>query len=413
MSTWDAVKKTVRYPKLAADLETDVAIVGAGMAGSLLAYILSKEGYDVCLIEKNEIGNGATAATTAFITEVIDTPYSEISSLFGPSMAKAVHDSQQKAVEEFRNIIRSEKMDCEFVTCPNYAYASDRKQREKLAEEYRTYQRFKWPAVFHPEGLDLGFPNTGVLEIPDQAKFHPKKFLFGILSRAEKNGAHIFERSEVTDIEGEAGNFLVSTKTGSLTAKHVVIATYKPLVNDKTHLKKAMYKSYVLQAEIPKGAFPEALYEDAGNPYHYFRIEAGGEHDRIIVGGEDHKDIFGRTLDKKSFQALGAFLEKLMGGRRYWIVDKWTGPILEPSDGLPLIGEISPGRFVATAFSGNGMTYSLIAALLIRDLITGKPNPWKKAYDPKRSLLHPKRLASKAKDYLEEFVNGALKNMLS
>lgn len=252
-----------------------------------------------------------------------------------------------------------------------------------------------------------------MLEIPDQAKFHPTKFLFAILAKAEENGAKVFERSEVTDVEGEAGNFLVSTKSGSVTAKHVLIATYKPLTNERTHLKKAMYKSYVIEAEIPREAFPEGIYEDMGNPYHYFRIEAGPEHDRIIVGGEDHKDIFGKTLEKKSFKALGEFLEKLMAGRRYWILGKWSGPILEPSDGLPLIGEIAPGKYVATAFSGNGMTYSMVSALLVKDLVEGKPNPWKKAYDPKRALLHPKRLASKAKDYVEEFVNGALKNMLS
>jgi glycine/D-amino acid oxidase-like deaminating enzyme len=174
-----------------------------------------------------------------------------------------------------------------------------------------------------------------------------------------------------------------------------------------------MYKSYVFEVEVPKGTFPEALYEDCSNPYYYFRIDRGKNHDRMIVGGEDHKDIFGKTLDKKSFESLQDFVEKLLDGKRYWVVNKWSGPILEPTDGLPLIGQIAPGQYVASAFSGNGMTYSMISAILIKDFIEGSKNAWGKAYEPKRSILRPKRLGSKAKDYIEEFIEGALKNMLS
>lgn len=174
-----------------------------------------------------------------------------------------------------------------------------------------------------------------------------------------------------------------------------------------------MYRSYVFELEIPKGRFKEALYEDNSNPYYYFRIDSGKDHDRMIVGGEDHKDIFGSSLSRKSFEALETFVEKILMGERYWIMKKWSGPILEPSDGLPLIGEIAPHCYVATGFSGNGMTYSMISSLLLRDLIVEKRNSWTATYDPKRTLLHPKRLATKARDYIEEFFQGAVKNLLS
>jgi glycine/D-amino acid oxidase-like deaminating enzyme len=412
MSTWDDFKKPAKYPKLDRDIEADVAVIGGGMAGVLCAYVLSRSGQKVVLLEKETVGSGATLATTAFITEVIDTNISQVASLFSPSVAKALWDSKQKAIEEFEKIIEEENIECEFKRCPNYVYASNKKQFKELEEDFKFYKRNRWPAKLHESMPEIGFDNQGCLEIPNQAKFHPAKFLFTLAERASGHGARLFEKSEVTDIESN-GAFLVSTKSGSVTAKNVVIATYKPFTNKKTHLKKAMYKSYVFEAEVPKGAFPEALYEDCSNPYYYFRIDSGLERDRMIVGGEDHKDIFGDTLDKKSFEALGEFVERLMAGKRYWIVKKWAGPILEPSDGLPLIGEIAPNQYVATGFSGNGMTYSMISALMIKDLIEKRRNPWTKAYDPKRTLLHPKRLGSKAKDYISEFWNGALKNMLS
>lgn len=413
MSTWDNFKKKISYPNLKEDIETEVAIIGGGMAGVLCAYELARSGIKVVLLEKREIGSGATLATTAFITEVIDTPYHQISSIFSPGVARAVHASKQKAIEEIESVIEEEKIECEFRRCSNYVYAATAKQFHELKEESKTYRRHQWPATFHETSLELGFPHHGVLEIPNQGKFHPAKFLFALAAKAGERGAHFFEKSEVIDLEGEAEDFLLTTRRGSVRSKHVVIATYKPFTNKETHLKKAMYKSYVCEAEIPKGVFPEGIYEDCSNPYYYFRVDRGKSHDRLIVGGEDHKDIFGKSLDKKSLEALGDFVEKLMEGRRYWVVDKWSGPILEPTDGLPLIGQIAPGQYVASAFSGNGMTYSMISALLIKDLIEGNKNDWVKAYDPKRSILRPKRLGSKAKDYLEEFIQGALKNMLS
>lgn len=412
MTTWSEFKKTKSYPALKGSVSADVVIVGGGMAGVLNAYILSKAGLKVVLLEKGVIGSGATLATTAFITKVIDTNLSEMVSIYGSKVAQDVWRSGQEAIEEFDKIIAEEKLECEFTRCPNYLFASTKKQFEDIKEDFKFYKRFKLGATLYEQGDALTFPNYGYLEVPEQAKFHPAKFLYALVEKAKRNGALIFEHTEVKDIEGQ-GPFNIKVSKGSISAKQVIIATYKPFSSKRTHLKKALYKSYVFEVEIPKGSFEEAIYEDNGNPYGYFRIDNTGEYDRMIIGGEDHKDIFGKTLDKTSFQALGKYLDKIMNGRRYWLKQKWSGPILEPSDGLALIGEIAPKQYMATAFSGNGMTYSMISALLLRDLILGKRSAWQKTYDPKRALFHPKRLGTKAKDYIAEFWNGALKNMLS
>lgn len=412
MSTWDNFRKNSEYPSLEKDLETDIAVIGGGMAGVLITYMLCRAGLKVVLLEKNVLGAGATLATTAFITKVIDTELSESASLFGPKVARAVWESGQTTIEELEKIIEEESISCEFTRCSNFIFANSPTQLSDLKKDFKYYKRYGIDASFEEEGSSLNFPNLGYIEIPRQAKFHPAKFLFALAEKAKKYGAQIFEHTNVKKIERKHVS-IIKTNNGKVTAQNVVIATYKPLVSKSTHLKKAMYKSYVFEVQVPKGLFKEALYEDNGNPYSYFRIDAGDDYDRMIIGGEDHKDIFGKTLEKKSFIALGKYLDQILDSRRYWISHKWAGPILEPSDGLPLIGEIAPGQYVATGFSGNGMTYSMISALLIRDLIEGSKNPWQKVYDPKRTLLQPKRLASKAKDYVEEFWNGALKNMLS
>ncbi|MBX4206443.1 FAD-binding oxidoreductase, partial [Candidatus Parcubacteria bacterium] len=394
-TTWQEHRKKRSYPALEEEIAADVAVVGGGMAGVLTAYRLAHQGLKVALLEKGGLADGATSATTAFITKVVDTELSELAEIFDPRTAKAVWESGQEAVGEFERIVRAEGIECEFARCSDFIFAAGAKEFKQLREEYATCRRLKAGVMLREDGAALNFPNAGYLEVPGQAKFHPTKFLYALAEKAAARGALIFEHTEVIAVESE-GPVTVRTKGGSVVAKDAVFATYKPLTGAKTHLKKAMYRSYVLEVEVPQGLFPEGIYEDMENPYHYFRIDpaaARGDYDRMIVGGEDHKDIFGNPpaagLGKESFKALGAFLARIMGGHRYWIVKKWAGPILEPTDGLALIGKIAPHCYVATGFSGNGMTYSMISSMLIADLIKGKKNPWAKVYDPTRSILVP------------------------
>ncbi len=409
MTIWQKTAQKKEYPKLSQNLQTDVVIIGGGITGVLNAYFLSRSGKKVVLIEKNELGSNATICTTAFITKIIDSDLSEIVSLYGEADAKTIWNSGQAAIDEFEKLISDEKIECEFKRCSDYAYANTEKQFEDIKKEIRVYQKFGIKASLHEDGSALGFPNSGYMEIPGQAKFDVAKFLYRLAELAEENGAQIFEHTEATDIDGEKP--LVTVGDFTVQAEDAVIATYKPFTNEKTHLKKGMYKSYVMSIDLGDENIIEGIYEDADNPYHYFRIDRGDGQNRMILGGEDHKDIFGNTLDEKSSKALEEYARRLLPKGNFKITERWDGPILEPSDGLPLIGRIKPHYYVATAFSGNGMTYSMISALLISDLILGKENAWQGIYDPTRALLRPKELATKAKDYIEELFEGAVKNL--
>jgi len=187
----------------------------------------------------------------------------------------------------------------------------------------------------------------------------------------------------------------------SVFAKDVVIATYYPFGRQtKTHFKKGMYVSYVFKLQIPKNYLPYAIFEDTANPYHYFRTDDEGDHDSMIIGGQDHRaDI---PLNKeKNFIALEKWIQKTFTSMKYTIKSRWTGPILEPSDGLALIGKIKDHLYVATAFSGNGITYSTITAQIVSDLIENKKNPYAELYDPTR-FLNVKSMLIKGRDYASE-----------
>ena len=243
------------------------------------------------------------------------------------------------------------------------------------------------------------------MEIPNQAMFHPIKFGNALAMLAEKAGAKIFTNSKVLTIE----NLTAKTLTGEVKAQDIIIATYRPITNEGTHFKKGLYDSYVYELEIKKGIISEGMYLDMHNPYHYFRVDDYGHNSRMVLGGEDHRRAI-KINPEKNFKALGEYAQKLLPVGSFKIIKRWQSGVLEPSDGLPLIGAIKPHVFAATAFSGNGMTYAALSGLIIRDLIIGHTNPYIELYDPKRTLKI-KALLIKGRDYTVEFLGGAFKNL--
>lgn len=405
-STWEIPFHNI-WPKLKHNIEADVVIVGAGITGLFNAYMLSKAGLRVVVIEKRpNILTDTTMYTTAFVTHVIDTDIRDLVTMVGKSKAKLAYQAGLDAIKKISEIIEKEHIECEHKKVSLYRYAKTEKELEDLRKEYEILKEAGFDIELKTHDKKISFHHSGVLEYKNQAMFHPIKFAKVLAEQAEANGAKIFADSKVIDIHKNT----VRTKEGKVTAKHIIIATYYPLVHTKTHFKKGMYMSYVFEAEITKGVLPEGLYEDMHDPYHYFRVEAKNGFDRMIVGGEDHRKEI-KINPEKNFKALEEYVKTILPNDFYNITRRWRSGVLEPSDGLPLIGKIKPNMYVATAFSGNGMTYAAISADLIQDLILGKANPYRGLYDPKR-IPSFKSLLKKGRDYTRVFFGGAVKNLL-
>lgn len=409
-TTWKTSDQSAKYPGLSGDLSVDVVVVGGGITGLVNAYTLAKAGKQVALIEKDILGAGVTSMTTAFITAVIDTDYAKLVRAVGVAEAKNIWQSHAQAIDDLEQIIVQEQIACDFGRCSDYIYASSAHDFSGIEKEYEIYRRFGAPASLHRDGAALRFENHGYLELPNQAKFDPEKFMTGLVAAARRAGVQLFEETEASEVTTTGDGATVRTPGGVIRARDVVVATYEPLTNQKTLFKKGMYRSYVLEASIPSGAFLEGMYEDSANPYHYFRVDHREEGDRIIFGGEDHRDSFGDILKKKSFDGLKKSAARLLKGVPHTITKMWWGPILEPSDGLALIGALEPHYYIATAFSGNGMTYAMISARVIADLMLGRGGDVGKLYDPLRTI-RPGLLLTKVSDYVAEFFGGALKNI--
>ncbi len=407
-STWEHDVKVPHFSPLRAPLETDVIIIGGGLTGIAAAYLLNKAGKTVSVVEKDQIGFGASGLTTAFITQSVDTDFRDLINIFGIEKARAIVESHGDAIELIEKIIEENDIDCEFRRVSNIIYAHSEKEAEHLKKEEIAGRELGLPIKFKTDD-SLGFPNFGYLELKNQAKFHPLKYLYALAQVISHNGVEIHEHVEVKKIRGR-GPYELDTNHGTMTSEQVFVATYAPF-NKKLFFKKAFYDSYVYELEIKSGIIPEGTYEDTMTPYHYFRIDRLKGKDRMIIGGEDHRSDVD-VDNSKNFQALEEYIQKHFPNVPYKLVRSWEGPIIEPVDGIAYIGpHKDPNMYYATGFSGNGMTYSHIAGQIISDLIIGKDNRYATVYAAHRRPTI-KQLATKGRDYSKEFIQGAAKNSL-
>ena len=408
-SVWDQADGP-EYPALAVPLDLDVAIVGGGLTGITAAYLLSGKAQRVAVLEKGRLGAAATGLTTAFLVETVDTEPETLISIFGEETARTVLASHRHAIDLIDDTVRTESIDCDFLRCPLYMYAVKEKDGTMLRRQEGALRTLGTDASFESDA-DITLRHHGCLRIERQAKFHPRKCLHGLAQKAAARGARIYEHTEVTGFDASASELL--TTAGAVRAKHILLATHYPFGNPwRLHFKKAEYVSYVYEIRLPPRSLPEALYEDTGNPYHYLRIDRMQDHDRLLLGGGDHRaDVPVDT--EKNFADLEQYARHLLNDVPLTFVRRWTGPIVEPGDGLAYIGPVDSHANVvhATGYSGNGMTYAVIAAEIFAAHVLRQTSPWMEAYSARRPA-HLKPHLTKATEYIGQFARGAVKNTL-
>lgn len=409
-SVWMATADTPREGRLAEDLETDVCVVGAGIAGMTTAYLLAREGKRVVVIDDGAIAGGETCRTTAHIVNALDDRYYELEKIFGERGARLAAESHTAAIEKVAELVEREKIDCDFSRLDGYLFVPEGDATKVLDDELAAAHRCGLTGIEEVERAPgLSFDTGRALRFPDQAQFHVLKYIDGLARAIKRDGGRLFTETHAAKIEGvDDKNARVETSDGKVVnARAVVVATNTP-VNDlfAIHTKQAPYRTYVIGARVAKGSVPKILLWDTPDPYHYLRIQegAGGKsgYDVLIVGGEDHK-----TGQADDANRRFGILEKWTRDRFPMIEGiefRWSGQVMEPVDGLAFIGRNPSDKesvYIATGDSGNGMTHGTIAGMLLTDLIMGRENPWAELYDPSR------KPTSSLKDFAKENLNVA------
>jgi len=400
-SYWVDSAALPRFPKLDRDLRVDVAIIGGGITGITAAYLLKKAGHSVALIERARCASIDTGHTTAHLTCVTDARLHELVDDFGKDRARAVWEGGMAAIDQIVWNISNEKIDCEFEWVPGYLHApingkGGKKELEFLQCDARLANEFGFSASFLEE---IPFIHRPGVKFANQAKFHPRKYLAGLLKAIDDAGSHIFENTEADEVQEKP--MAVTAGKNKIQCGYLILATHTPLMG-KTGIISAtlfqsklfLYTSYVLGAKIKKDLAPEASFWDTAEPYYYLRIDQHRDFDYAIFGGEDHKT--GQETDTEAaYRRLEETFRKLIPEAE--IDHRWSGQVIETQDGLPYIGETAERQFAATGFAGNGMTFGTLGAMMAVDAFLKRKNPWSELFD-----VHRKKIKGGAWDYLKE-----------
>lgn len=403
-SIWMRTADVPEYAPLAADLDADVCVVGAGIAGITTAYLLGRAGRKVVVLDDGPVAGGETGRTTAHLSWALDDFYSRIERMHGAEGARMAAESHRTAVDLIERTVREEGIACDFERLPGFWFAEDASGGKELDEELAAAKRAGAGDVERLVQVPgVPFRTEAALRFSDQAQFHPLRYMAALAAAITRDGGRIFCSSHVAELVTKAPRPRVRTSEGHIvTAGAIVFATNSP-VNDwvKIHTKQAAYRTYVVGLRIPSGIVARALYWDNLDPYHYVRLARDSEGEVLIVGGQDHKT--GQADDQEErYAALAEWTREHFPEARE-LAYRWSGQVLEPNDYMAFIGR-NPGNdhvFIATGDSGNGMTHGTIAGMLLTDLIVGRANRWEKLYDPSRKSLRA------APEFLRENLNVA------
>jgi len=387
---WSASASVPHFPKLDHTAKADVVVVGGGMTGLTTAYLLTKAGRKVILLERGRLAQVDSGHTSAHLTMVTDMRLKPMADRFGASHAQAVWDAGLNAIAQIESIVNEHEIACSFARVDGFLHVPDgeRDDRdvERLKEEVAIAEGFGFDAAFVESVPVMGTPG---IQFAGQARFHPRAYAAGLAQAIVAMGGVIHEQSAPTDYKKKPLGLEVHGHT--VECEHLVIATHDPLYGVSTEsnaarlqMKLALYSSYVIAGRVAKGSVPDALFWDTADPYHYLRIDPHRDFDVVVFGGEDHKT--GQETDTEArYTRLEQKIKTLVPDVQ--LANRWSGQVIATPDGLPFIGQTAPNQYAATGFNGNGLTFGTLGAMIITDAITGRRNPWRELFEMDRPAI--------------------------
>ena len=376
-SLWSKTSQLPQREVLEADIRCQNVVIGAGMAGILIAYLLQKKGQEVIVLEAEEVGSGQTKNTTAKVTSQHGCIYHDMIKNIGFEKAKGYADANEDAIRLYREIITEEGISCHWEELPSFLYTQKEMGNDRLKKEALAAKHLGIKAQYvRGEKIDaLPFGVMGTVKFDGQAQFHPLEFIRGIADELT-----IYEHTQVLEVD----EHFVITDKHVLVADNVIFATHYPfpIVPGYYFLRQHQSRSYVIAIEgedIPRQL--DGMYYGIDKDGLSFRHADG----KLIVGGGAHRTGKKRKTGVEGF----CFLRKKI--KQYYPQAKevavWAAQDCMPHDGIPFIGYFSMKHdnwYIATGFQKWGMTSAMVSAMIISDLICGKENPYAHVFSPQR-----------------------------
>ena len=373
------------FPPLQQDLRCDVAVLGGGISGALIADELSGHGHEVVVIDRRDVGWGSTAASTALLQYEIDTPMTELARRYGEADAVLAYRSCADAISLLQEKA-AEVRDVGFARTASLYYASRHRDLRALRAEFDLRARHGFAVEWLDRDAVLerhALAADGAILSDVSARIDPYRMAYRLLQRLAKRGVGVFDRTTIESIQTTSRGVTLRTPEGfEVRARHVVLAAgyeAQQWLDQRVAKNRSSYAfvSDPIESRL-LGALADTLFWETARPYLYLRSTDDG---RLLVGGGDDAIDVPARRDARVEKKARALLEKVLG---MWpqlplaIDFAWGGTFAETEDGLPFFGphpQHGPRVHFAMAYGGNGITYSMVGAALLRALIERRKHP--------------------------------------
>jgi glycine/D-amino acid oxidase-like deaminating enzyme len=371
------------YPALREDLRTDVVILGGGISGALVAWHLIQAGIPCVVVDARTIGLGSTCASTSLLQYEIDTPLHKLTGMVGRQHASRSYILCREAIDKlinvaaaigFKDIQRKESL----------YYAAFKKDVPGLQNEFTARRKLGLDVQYLDRNelfTDTGIAAPGAIRSRTGAQTDAYMFTHALHRAGMQQGLQVFDRTMISGITHLPRSVQLRTETGfTIKARKLVFATGYEIVNyiDKPIVK--LHSTYATISEPLSAPRPfwknECMIWNTADPYLYLRATPDG---RVMVGGRDEKFTAPTCRDRLipfKTKQLKKDIDKIFPFLAFKPEFTWTGTYGNTPDGLPFIGKYHkrPNSYFALGFGGNGITFSLVAAEIIRDELCGRKN---------------------------------------
>ena len=371
------------FPTLSRDIVTDVLVIGGGISGALIAHELARRNVGVTVVDKRHIGFGSTSASTALLQYEIDSPLHELSARIGERKAARAFQLCAEAIDVIGGLCATIPGKAEFRRRPSLWFARHRKDvAETIEPEFAARKKhgFRVRLLDEQDVTALyGFSAPAAILSEAGATCQPYLLTHALMSRIVDRGGAVFDLTDVDRWSVGARRVDVVTKRGQrIRAKHVVVAAGYESQAMLPKLVTRFHSTYAVVGKPTPAAKPwhrDSLLWDSGSPYLYLRSTPDG---RIIAGGRDETfQSAGKrdALIRRKAGEIARDVRKLFPERSFEVDFAWAGTFGQTRDSLPYIGTFGSRRIhYALGYGGNGITFSVVAAFLIADAITGCAN---------------------------------------
>lgn len=374
MSIWEKDLNKNNFKSLDKSIEVDTLIIGGGIAGLTTLYYL-RELPSICLVDASCIGVGVTKNTTGKLNYLQGTIYTELKKNINEKTAVDYLNSQKYAISLIKEIIRTEKIECDLEQVDSYVFTNKEKEINKIKEEKEFLE--KQNVIVQEKALPLDVPSKYAIAVSDTYVFNPIKYLNKL--KMILKDKQIYENTKIVNIEYQNNKYYCSTEKYKIIAKNVIIACHYPffIIPFLLPLKSHIEKSHIIACKTTKNEKFTCI--TVSNPGLSFRYYQDGKDIYKICLASSHNTAF-KQDDKKNFENV----KRIFNIKEEDIVTKWSNVDIITDDKLPYIGKIKNNLYIETGFNTWGMTNGILAAKIISDTILNRKNNYQELFQIKR-----------------------------